>query len=213
MEAEALGGERSRVDRAHPKRLRIVDTEGLPVMHVKPDHKLRFHPIPKEKYPKGAVGAEVSRHGMDSSHQLTCFISANQLDTEMDVLGEIQFTFVCFLVGQVYEGFEHWKHLVQLLCSASQALVDRPALYRQFLPTLFFQLNQCPQDFFLDIISKDNFLMTTLSNFFWNVDSNEVVDLTLKEKVRKLKNYLSKKYRWSFEVEADQPVIVSVTAD
>ena len=35
---------------------------------------------------------------------------------------------------------------------------------------LFFQIKHCPDDFFEDVISKDNFLSTTLAWFFANVE-------------------------------------------
>ncbi len=49
------------------------------------------------------------------------------------LLGELQLAFVCFLVCNVYDAFEHWKLLVDLLCSCDAALASHSALYLEFL--------------------------------------------------------------------------------
>ena len=49
------------------------------------------------------------------------------------MLGELQFAFVCFLVGHVYDAFEQWKALTALLCSCDELLVTRPDLFMAFL--------------------------------------------------------------------------------
>uniref|UniRef100_A0A914R7M9 AAR2 C-terminal domain-containing protein n=1 Tax=Parascaris equorum TaxID=6256 RepID=A0A914R7M9_PAREQ len=58
-------------------------------------------------------------------------------------------------VFQVYEGFEQWKRLIHLLCSCKKAIATYP---------------KCPKDFFVDIVSRDNFLTTTLSRLFVNIE-------------------------------------------
>jgi A1 cistron-splicing factor AAR2 len=105
--------------------------------------------------------------------------------TEFDqLLGELQFAFVTFIVGQVFDGFEHWKKLVNVLCNCDEAMLQHPKLFldfigisvRPFIHTchlqtdgtgvLHFQLRETPQDFFVDIVSQNNFLTTTLQVFF-----------------------------------------------
>lgn len=50
-----------------------------------------------------------------------------------ELLGELQLAFVCFLVCQVYDAFEHWKQLVHLLCSCDAALGQHQQFYLDFL--------------------------------------------------------------------------------
>lgn len=76
--------------------------------------------------------------------------------------GELQFAFVCFLSGNVYEGFEHWKRLLVLLCRAEEAMRERKELYLGLIAVLYHQLGEIPPDFFVDIVSQDNFLTSTL---------------------------------------------------
>ena len=50
-------------------------------------------------------------------------------------LGEMQFAFVCFLVGQSFEAFDQWKGMVDLLCSSERALLGKEIL-KNFLVTI-----------------------------------------------------------------------------
>lgn len=76
--------------------------------------------------------------------------------------GELQFAFVCFLLGNVYEAFEHWKQLLNLLCRSEEAMGKHHALYVNLISILYHQLGEIPADFFVDIVSQDNFLTSTL---------------------------------------------------
>lgn len=76
--------------------------------------------------------------------------------------GELQFAFVCFLLGNVYEAFEHWKRLLNLLCRSEEAMVKHHTLYVNLISILYHQLGEIPADFFVDIVSQDNFLTSTL---------------------------------------------------
>lgn len=127
-----------------------------------------------------------------------------------DILGEMQFAFVCFLCGHLYDGFEQWKRLVRFLCSTKRSLVQHQDFYAKFVVCLYFQLKLTPTDFFVDIVSKSNFLTLTLSHFFDNIESNVALNLPLYERARKFKAYLKKQYKWDFESKNtdDDPVVV-----
>lgn len=86
----------------------------------------------------------------------------------------------------MYDAFEHWKELVKLLCFAEDALSTHKDLFIGFIcnrcllltyhkkqcssmctlyttaAVLHFQLKEIPEDFFVDIVSRNNFLTTTL---------------------------------------------------
>lgn len=80
----------------------------------------------------------------------------------MRLPGELQFAFVCFLLGNVYEAFEHWKRLLNLLCRSEEAMAKHHTLYTHLISILYHQLGEIPADFFVDIVSQDNFLTSTL---------------------------------------------------
>lgn len=185
--------------------------QNLPRMHSKPGTALRFSEIPKQSYPEGASPAEITRHSMDKSYLLATFLASNYEREPRSILGEIQVAFVCFLIGQVYDAFEQWKRLVALLCSCETAVSDHVALYSAFIQMMHFQLKEVPSDFFVDIVSRDNFLTSTLGTFFQNVRSSQA-DENLKEKCRRFQQNLTKKYRWDFESEPEDeaPVVVEL---
>ena len=57
-----------------------------------------------------------------------------------EALAELQFSFVCFLVGQHYDSFEQWKQLLKMFCQSDRALSDRPDLYMALVQDLHFQV-------------------------------------------------------------------------
>lgn len=80
---------------------------------------------------------------------------------------ELQFAFICFLIGNVYDAFEHWKRLLNILCRSEDAIGKYQDLYINLISVLYHQLSEIPADFFVDIISQDNFLTSTLQVRLW----------------------------------------------
>ncbi len=106
----------------------------------------------------------------------------------LHLCGELQFAFVSFLVGQSYTGFVQWKHLVDALCRCEALLLAAgggesgggsgggsgdsggapcadatPAFFAAALGCVAAQLRALPADFFVDELSKRNFLGTALA--------------------------------------------------
>uniref|UniRef100_A0A0N5AFC5 Protein AAR2 homolog n=1 Tax=Syphacia muris TaxID=451379 RepID=A0A0N5AFC5_9BILA len=206
------GSSLSRVDREHPTRIRFVDEQGLPIMRIKPGHQIRFQDIQIMPVIESCVymisklflrflkkiSKRRNQKGIDRSDDLEKLISDFSGDWK-EVFAELQLAFVCFLLGQVYEGFEQWKRLIYLLCSCTTAIDKRSDMYLALLAVVHFQLKECPEDFFVDIVSKDNFLTTTLSSLFGNIEDSSTENNALKEKSRKFKNYLTKRFKWCFD--------------
>ena len=75
-----------------------------------------------------------------------------------------------------------------------------------------FQLQEVPTDFFVDIISCNNFLVSSLTNLFANINEYEASP-DLKSKALSFENHITRKFGWSFAEEADDencPVIVEL---
>ncbi|XP_051835201.1 protein AAR2 homolog [Antechinus flavipes] len=183
----------------------------LPQMKQKAGTEIRFTKLPKQTYPDGASPAEITKHSMDLSYALETVINSQYSTNPQDVLAELQFAFICFLIGHVYDAFEHWKQLLNLLCRAEEAIGKYSALYSRLISILYHQLAEIPADFFVDIISQDNFLTSTLQVFFSYICST-TVDETLRRKAEKFKAHLTKKFKWDFETEPDDcaPVVVEL---
>lgn len=134
---------------------------------------------------------------------------------ELNVICELQFSFICFLIGQVLDAFEQWKSLLSLLCNCESSIKNRVKFFLELVNVLYFQLKEMPEDFFIDIISKDNFLTVNLHNLFDNINNvveenlDQVELKNLQNKCYKFKNYLSQRFKIDFEQEPDEyaPVI------
>ena len=76
-------------------------------------------------------------------------------------------------------------------------------------------MREVPADFFVDIVSQNNFLTQTLRVFFDNVSNCEKADVKLKRKCEQLKQYVTEKFQWNFEDEPEDeaPVIVYLDDD
>lgn len=198
-------------------------------MRCKPSTQIRFTTIPAQ-YPIGSTPAEITKHSMDSSFQLDQYlkifqrlygdvVSNSMTDRSQveEVLGELQFSFVCFLVGQNYDAFEQWKQLLRMFCTSDEALSNHNLLYMTLVSDLHFQIREVPEDFFVDIVSSNNFLVTILTTLFSLVRDNNKIDSMLKARIEKFKKNLSVKFQWDFseidegeEPDEDKPVVVEI---
>ena len=85
-----------------------------------------------------------------------------------------------------------------------------PVRLKTFLSFLL-QIKEVPNDFFVDIVSSNNFLVTILNQLFSFVRNSTRIDAALKSRVAKFQAHLSQKFNWIFddeEDEEDKPVIV-----
>ncbi|XP_037336682.2 protein AAR2 homolog [Pungitius pungitius] len=183
----------------------------LPRMKPREGTEMRFSVIPEKKYPPGATPAEVTQCSLDQSYALETVLQRHHQLQPLNLLGELQFAFVCFLIGNVYECFEHWKSLLALLCRSEGAMRKHKELYLGLIGVLYHQLGEIPPDFFVDIVSQSNFLTSTLQDFFQSAGSSGV-DGTLRKRAEKFKAHLTKKFRWDFEADLDEcdPVVVEL---
>ena len=53
------------------------------------------------------------------------------------------------------------------------------------IETIFFQIREVPNDFFVDIVSSHNFLVTILNQLFGFVRNNATVDAALRSRMEK----------------------------
>lgn len=193
----------------------------LPVMKHDETCEINFTKMPTQSYPTGSSLNDITKHSIDLSYKLDLFVKdqhknmqPNNEDESANIdnlLGELQFAFVCFLIGNVYDGFEQWKSILNLVCNCEKAIELYPGFYLKLVNALYYQLGEMPLDFFTDITTSNNFLVVHLHNLFENIkesssnDSNE----KLKRRCDQFKNYLQQKYNFDFEEEPDEyaPVI------
>jgi len=170
---------------------------------------INFTIMSKTKHPPNCTPNELTKYNLDSSYQLGLFL--DQHENIEEVLVELQFSFLCFLVGQNYESFCHWKRIVDMLCGCFESLLKYPQLFINFISDMHFQMQEVPEDFFVDIISSNNFLVTSLTNLFSNIKEQDDALKTLKSRAISFENHLTKKFGWSFNEDEDEdlaPVMI-----
>lgn len=133
----------------------------------------------------------------------------------MDIIGEMQLAFVCFLAGQSLDAFEHWKKLIFLICGADSAILQRRAIYMEFMKALEIQLMHVPEEVLCDIVVNNNFVYYNLRKLFANIEINSELDGRLKCYTWRFRERLCTKFSWDFgnlqdENEDDAPVVVSL---
>lgn len=192
-----------------------LEDQLLPQMKPLPGTELRFTTIPERAYyPEGATPGQISQHCIDSTYTLERIIGQESISWD-DMLGELQLSFICFLVGGVYESFDQWRRILRLLTSCESAIGLHPSFYSDMMGVLHFQLKEVPHDFFVDIVEAENFLCSALSRFFSNLNNSGSAPGDLKAKGKRFQKSLTKTFRWRFDLEEDDdaPVIVTLAPD
>nr|CAG4649575.1 EOG090X0AVR [Scapholeberis mucronata] len=173
--------------------------------------ELNFTKIPERSYPEGASASDITKYSIDKSFILGEILSTFKRSDE--ILSELQLAFLCFLVGQDYNAFEHWKKLLSIMCSADEMISTNSTLFLEFIGDLYFQLQEVSPDLFVDIVTADNFLIYHLKTFFENVLENTDVESKLLKRTLQLKKFVTKKYQWDFENDLHDPPVVLETND
>ncbi|KAH9739121.1 AAR2 protein family [Citrus sinensis] len=152
---------------------------------------------------------------VDSSQKkelLESLITKNYGGSEDTLLGELQFAFIAFLMGQSLEAFLQWKSLVSLLFGCSEApLHTRSQLFTMFIKVIYYQLKYGLQkdrngtetgaSALLDDswLSADSFLHHLCKDFFALIQDASVVDGDLLTWTRKLRELLENSLGWEFQ--------------
>jgi len=163
-----------------------------------------FTAIPKKKFYLNKVDpAILTQNNLDKSIILDELIEKEYANQTSLLLGEFQYSFITFFLGEIYESFDQWKNIIILICSCKDLITKRAKLFCDFIEILYHQLRQMPKDFFIDEISSNNFLGKMLENFFDNCkDGNE----SMKKRINLLKKFL--KEFFAFEIKDENQKII-----
>lgn len=189
------------------------EEELLPELTPLPGTGIRFSPLPENSYPPGSTPQEITKHSLDQSYTLDLMI--DKYVSAIDLVGELQFTFICFFLGHSLEALEAWRSLVQLFCKCRNALIKRKDVYLQFLQALEAQLNHIPEDFLVDIVASNNVIYASLRELFQSINEIDEVDGRFKCLASRMQQRLTGKFGWDFdnlELEdgEEAPVIVNL---
>eukprot|EP01130_Rhizamoeba_saxonica_P018385 TRINITY_DN9176_c0_g1_i1.p1 TRINITY_DN9176_c0_g1~~TRINITY_DN9176_c0_g1_i1.p1 ORF type:complete len:367 (+),score=68.09 TRINITY_DN9176_c0_g1_i1:39-1139(+) len=151
--------------------------------------------------------ADRTKMNFDKSYRLYQLVEVFKGD-EMRVLAELQFSFVCFLVGLSFESFEQWRKVVEMLCKCDDAIAIYPKLFSRFCDILLHQIAEVDDDFFDDIVTGDNFLLQSLKDFI--EIGSQADDLTFLDNLHTLKDYVETRFKLKIGVSDEEGNIVSL---
>lgn len=174
--------------------------------------------IPASVKHRNISGDELTTLNLDKTNLLESVLAKNYQGQEDLLLGELQFSFIAFMMGQSLEAFMQWKALICLLLSCSEApLHTRTNMFVKFIRVIYYQFKHGFQrthdprsaedmgnSLFLDEawFSRDVFLYRLSKDFFTVILEAPVVDGDLLSWARKLKMLLETTFGWDFENNA-----------
>ena len=74
-----------------------------------------------------------------------------------EFLGEFQYCFILFLVGEVYEALKQWKNIFILISSSEDLIKNNDKFFCNFIEVIYNQLRLFPDDLMHDVILDNNF--------------------------------------------------------
>lgn len=147
-----------------------------------------------ESIPEGPQKASaLTAMMMDKSDIIEHLIKFFYNGSSLDLLGEIQLSFVLFMMLYSYPALNQWKQLIYAVCSSERYLQNNPPFTAAFMRVLFGQLNFAPADFFENELSTQNFLRPAITALF-SALSGAAVNPTLFEHKKRLRAFLQKKF-------------------
>ncbi|XP_019173146.1 PREDICTED: protein AAR2 homolog [Ipomoea nil] len=182
----------------------------------KPERKgCYFTPIPRLIKHKGLSGHDLTNMNLDKTQVLETIIAKEYGGNENSLLGELQFSFIAFLMGQSLEAYLQWKLIASLFLGCTEApLHTRSQLFTKFVQVIYYQLKFGFQkdDKNADVaekgamalldeswLSDDSFLHILCKDFFSLLLEAPVIDGDLLSWTRKLKDLLEDSLGWDFE--------------
>ncbi|KAI8906334.1 A1 cistron-splicing factor [Gorgonomyces haynaldii] len=153
----------------------------------------------KRSFPTGSTGSQVTRHYLDKSWLLQVIVKQNFNDPLL-FIGEMQIAFVLFRLAQIYDGFEHWKTIIHLLCHCTDAIQVYPQLYEAFLDQFQIQLMDFGEEFFVDELKSENFLKAALTQLAQNIREAPFPVLeSIEQKLGSLLRFVGQEFGWQME--------------
>ena len=121
---------------------------------------------------------------LDKTITLESLISDLPDQNPLQLLGELQFAFVTFVLGENFDSFEQWKSLMMLLCGCREAMATtRRDLYYRLVPVLYVQIEQLPEEFFVENNEGESNQLSSKANNFIYRAMNDLIEASLEPEV------------------------------
>ena len=140
-------------------------------------------------------------NSLDKSALLEKIIS--KIKSPNEFLGEFQYTFILFLIGEVYEALKQWKDIFILISSSENLLTKKnfEKFFCDFTEIIYNQLRLFPDDLMHDVILENNFLKRYLTNFLL-YEKKEMKNFSKRQKL--LKNFVEEKFGYKIKSEEER---------
>ena len=140
-------------------------------------------------------------NSLDKSALLEKILSKFKSPNEF--LGEFQYTFILFLIGEVYEALKQWKYIF-ILITSSEDLINKKnfeKFFCDFIEIIYNQLRLFPDDLMHDVILDNNFLKRYLTNFLL-FEKKEMKNFSKRQKL--LKAFVEEKFGYKIKSEEER---------
>ncbi|KAL1811567.1 hypothetical protein ACET3Z_021632 [Daucus carota] len=179
-------------------------------------HKVHcyYTSVPRIIKHKGMCANDLTSLNLDKTQLLEEILTKEFGGAEDLLLGELQFAFIAFLMGQSLESFLQWKALLTLFFGCTEApFRTRSKLFTKFIKVLYYQLKFGLQENRKDSdverkstsvlldeswLSADSFMHHLCKDFFQLILEAPVVDGDLLSWTRKVKELLQTTLGWNF---------------
>ena len=168
--------------------------------------------IPKRWVKHGLSPTEITQCNFDKSCILIDLLQKNFEKKSNDLLGELQFSFISFLIGESLESFEQWRNMLMLVCNCDRALRTHCEFFIKFIPVLYSQVQSLPRDLVQDPFLSGSFITSSLKAFVSLLDNQEL-HRALVSRGEKLRNLIRNEFGITeFEMVDDEeaPCIVDM---
>nr|CCA15689.1 conserved hypothetical protein [Albugo laibachii Nc14] len=145
----------------------------------------------------GLSGKECTSYYMDRSAMLKEIVEQSFDGNGLELLGELQLSFVIFLQLSSFAAFNQWRDILTLLCSCESALKSHSSLFLAFCKVLYAQLEKIPEDFFTSELTDENFLQVILASFFELLEDN-CLDAKLRQHGQQMRTFMAERYQFAF---------------
>ena len=145
---------------------------------------------------------EISKLHMDKTCHLVQLLAGYSQDPINEILGEVQCSFLHFLLGVDFDSYQNWRELVQIFLNSVDGIEQYSFLFSEFLSILGFQLKHA-----IATLEDDSLILVPLSRFLQLCIESGNGELT--ENAQKLSALMTQiSPNWPPVDPDDQPCIV-----
>jgi A1 cistron-splicing factor AAR2 len=150
----------------------------------------------------------ISQLRLDASPTLMSLYESYYNNNWDNVLGELQLSFLLFMLIHSSNSLDHWKGLIYKICISEKLLLSNASFTTSFIKLFYSQLNHCPDDFFDNELSKDNFLRPSIKSLLTILTPVIVASISneLQENRNRFLRFIQKKFGLYSDDSSSSPI-------